>query len=85
MINIQNESSDGDSSTYGQIKTFESFFEGANPVELIDVHTRLTVKKGEVVNPLEECLSIIPGYILSIILGHILSIILSHILPIIPG
>ena len=31
------ESSDGDSSTYGQIKTFESFFEGTSPVELIDV------------------------------------------------
>ena len=38
------ESSDGDSSTYGQIKTFESFFEGTSPVELIDVHLRFAVK-----------------------------------------
>ena len=39
------ESSDGDSSTYGQIKTFESFFEGTSPVELIDVNLRLTAAK----------------------------------------
>ena len=40
MRHVQNESSDGDSSTYGQIKTFESFFEGTNPVELSDVYLR---------------------------------------------
>lgn len=62
----QNESSDGDSSTYGQIKTFESFFEGTNPVELTDVHIRLTAAKvkGEHefgLSLLEETLGIIPG------------------------
>ena len=64
----QNESSDGDSSssTYGQIKTFESFFEGTNPVELTDVHLRLSAaRRGEPQSEgpllLETCLGIIPG------------------------
>ena len=62
----QNESSDGDSSTYGQIKTFESFFEGTKPVELTDVHIRLTAPKGRGdhdfgLSLLEESLGIIPG------------------------
>ena len=59
------QSSDGDSSTYGQIKTFESFFEGTNPVQLTDVHLRLTAVKtrGDQGGPasLEETLGIIPG------------------------
>ena len=60
------ESSDGDSSTYGQIKTFESFFEGTSPVELIDVHLRLTAVKarsGDMsLSLLEDTLGIIPGH-----------------------
>ena len=58
------QSSDGDSSTYGQIKTFESFFEGTNPVQLTDVHLRLTAlrPRGEQGSAsLEETLGIIPG------------------------
>jgi len=57
----QNESSDGDSSTYGQIKTFESLFEGTNPVHLTDVQIRLSVRKGERSDRLlEETLGIVP-------------------------
>ena len=57
------QSSDGDSSTYGQIKTFESFFEGTNPVQLTDVHLRMTVRNRGEASPalLEETLGIIPG------------------------
>ena len=58
-------SSDGDSSTYGQIKTFESFFEGTSPVELIDVHMRLVSVKSRPelsVSLLEQSLGIIPGH-----------------------
>ena len=65
------ESSDGDSSstysTAGQIKTFESFFEGTQPVELSDVWLRLVAGRrgGENQAPgpamLEDCLGIIPG------------------------
>ena len=62
---LQNESSDGDSSTYGPIKTFESFFEGTSPVELIDVHVRLAAKSGrggrDAATTLEDMLGIIPG------------------------
>lgn len=60
---FKNESSDGDSSTYGQIKTFESFFEGTNPVEQVDLQIRLNVKRGMQVNLLQEYLGIIPGTI----------------------
>jgi len=62
------ESSDGDSSTYGQIKTFESFFEGTSPVELVDVHLRLVAAKGlradsgASVKLLEFSLGILPGH-----------------------
>ena len=61
------ESSDGDSSTYGQIKTFESFFEGTSPVELIDVNLRLTAIKNRFqqeasLSLLEDTLGIIPGH-----------------------
>ena len=59
------ESSDGDSSTYGQIKTFESFFEGTSPVELIDVHMRLVGLKSRPelsLSLLEQTLGIIPGH-----------------------
>ena len=62
-IMFKNESSDGDSSTYGQIKTFESFFEGTNPVEQVDLQIRLNVKRGMQVNLLQEYLGIIPGTI----------------------
>ena len=61
--NSQPESSDTESSTYyGQLKTFESVFEGANPVEMLEVNLRIKGKKN--VDPrrslMEQMMGIIP-------------------------
>ncbi|TRY75063.1 hypothetical protein TCAL_00628 [Tigriopus californicus] len=60
---LHHESSDNDSSTYyGQLKTFESVFEGSNPVEMHEVTLRIKGRKS--VQPgqslMENMMGIIP-------------------------